>query len=169
LNLAACLVGLKRYGEAEAILEDILLKNPKYPLAHYHLGLLYEELGRLEEAQQAYSEEITHYPEHFRAHFNLGKLLFKLGDREGYLEQMQEVIRIAPKAAQGYLFLARGLLYESGDINQILELVQKGLPLARTSELKAFGYFLLADVYNRKNQPEKVQEALRKANFYKSK
>lgn len=169
LNLAACFVGLKRYGEAEAILEDILLKYPKYPLAHYHLGLLYEELGRLEEAQQAYSEEITHYPEHFRAHFNLGKLLFKLGDREGYLEQMQEVIRIAPKAAQGYLFLARGLLYESGDINQILELVQKGLPLARTSELKAFGYFLLADVYNRKNQPEKVQEALRKANFYKSK
>lgn len=169
LNLAACLVGLKRYDESETILEEILLKYPKYPLAHYHLGLLYEEQGRLEEAQQAYSEEIAYYPEHFRAHFNLGELLFKLGDRKGYLEQMREVVRIAPNAAQGYLFLARGLLYESDDINKILELVQKGLSLAKTSELKAFGYFLLADIYNRKKQPEKVQEALRKANSYKSK
>ena len=169
LNLAVCFIGLRQNDKAESILKDILVKYPKFPLAHYHLGILYEEQGILVEAQKAYLEEVTLYPEHFRARFNLGKLLFKLGDRKGYMEQMQEVIRIAPKAAQGYLFLARGLLYESADINEILELVQKGLPLAKSSELKAFGYFLLADIYTRKNQPEKVEEALKKANYYKSK
>jgi len=169
LNLAVCFVGLRQYDKAESDLKDILVKYPKFPLAHYHLGLLYEEQGKLAEAQKAYLKEVTLYPEHFRARFNLGKLLFKLGDRKGYMEQMREVIRTAPKAAQGYLFLARGLLYESADINQILELVHKGLPLAKSSELKAFGYFLLADIYTRKNQPEKVEEALKKANYYKSK
>ncbi|MBE0461648.1 MAG: sulfatase-like hydrolase/transferase [Candidatus Aminicenantes bacterium] len=168
LNLAVCFVGLNQYDRAENILKDILIEYPKFPLAYYHLGLLYEEQGKLEEALKAYSEEVTLYPNHFKARFNLGKLLYKFGDQKGYIEQMREVIRIAPEAAEGYLFLARGLLYESNDINQILELVQKGLPLAKSSELKAFGYFLLADIYSRKNQPEKVKEALKKANYYKS-
>jgi hypothetical protein len=66
------------------------------------------------------------------------------------------------------LFLARGLLYEDVDINYIRELVQKGLQLAEESELKALAYFLLADIYTRKNQPAKVKEALEKGNYYKS-
>ncbi|MFP4081382.1 MAG: sulfatase-like hydrolase/transferase [Candidatus Aminicenantes bacterium] len=169
LNLAACLVGLGNYHEAEVILEDILSQYPKFPLVHYHMALLYEEQGELEKARELYTQEIQLYPENFRARFNLGKLLFKFGDRKGYLEQMREVIRIAPRKAEGYLFLARGLLYESIPIDQILELVQKGLVLAEKPELKAFAYFLLADIYDRKKQPDKVKEALRKANDYKSK
>jgi len=169
LNLAVCFVGLKRYGEAEVILEDILKEYPKFPFAHYHLGLLYEGQGELEKARNAYEEEVKLYPNQFRARFNLGKLLFTFGLREEYLEQMREVIRIAPEAPEGYLFLARGLLHEPVALDQILELVQKGLSLAETSELKALAYFLLADVYNRKNQPDKVKEALEKANYYKMK
>ena len=48
-------------------------------------------------------------------------------------------------------------------------MVEKGLSLARTSELKALGYFLLADIYNRSHEPGKMNEALKKANSYKSK
>ncbi len=169
LNLAVCFVGLKRFGEAEVILEDILKEYPKFPLAHYHLGLLYEGLGELEKARKAYEEEVTLYPNQFRARFNLGKLLYTFGEREGYLEHMREVIRIAPEAPEGYLFLARGLLHDPIEVDQILDLVQKGLSLAETSELKALAYFLLADVYSRKNQPDKVKEALEKANYYKMK
>jgi len=169
LNLAACYLGLKRYAEAEVILEDILKEYPKFPLAHYHLGLLYEGHGELQKAREAYEEEVEHYPNLFRARFNLGKLLFQSGDRKGYLEQMREVIRIEPEAPEGYLFLARGLLVESVDLDEVLELVQKGLDLAEASELKALGYFLLADVYNRKNMPSQVREALDKANYYKNK
>jgi arylsulfatase A-like enzyme/Tfp pilus assembly protein PilF len=169
LNLAACLVSLKSYDKAEVFLKGVLEEYPKFPLAHYHLALLHEEQGDLEKARELYSKEVDFYPDHYKARFNLGKILFKLGDRKGYMEQMQEVIRIAPEAAEGYLFLARGLLYESPDIDRALELVEKGLPLAKASDMKALGYFLLADIYTRKNQPQKVEEALRKANFYKSK
>ncbi|NIM90944.1 MAG: sulfatase-like hydrolase/transferase [Candidatus Aminicenantes bacterium] len=169
LNLAACLVSLKSYDRAEVFLEGVLEEYPKFPLAHYHLALLHEEQGDLETARGFYLKEVAYYPDHYKARFNLGKILFKLGDRKGYMEQMQEVIRIAPEAAEGYLFFARGLLYESPDIDRALELVEKGLPLAKSSDMKALGYFLLADIYTRKNQPQKVEEALRKANSYRSK
>lgn len=169
LNLGACFVGLRQYDKAESLLQEIVSEHPKFPWAHYHLGLLYEEQERWGEAKKAYSEEVELYPENFMARFNLGKLLYRLGDIEGHQQQMEEVIRIAPKKAEGYLFLARGLLQKPGDIENVLELAQKGLSLAESSELKALGYFLLADIYNRKNQPGKAQEASKKARSYISK
>jgi tetratricopeptide (TPR) repeat protein len=168
-NLAVCLLGLKQYDKARSILEDIVSKYAKFPLAHFHLGLLYEEQGRFEPAKKAYLEEFTNYEKCIPARFNYGKLLFKSGDRSGYIEQMKELVRIAPEQPKGYLFLARGLLYEDVDINYIQELVRKGLQLAKESELKALAYFLLADIYSRKNQPDKVKEALERGNYFKSK
>lgn len=169
LTLGACLVGLKQYDRAEAELKQVIQESPKFPLAHFNLGLLYEEQGKLEEARAAYAQEVVNYPGEFKARFNLGKVLFKLGDRSGSLEQMREVIKITPKLAEGYLLLARGLLYEPVPLDEVRALVEKGLSFAETSEVKALGYFLLADIYNREHQPEKMSEALQKANSYKSK
>ncbi len=168
LNLAACLVGVKQYDRAETELKAVIQDSPKFPLAHYNLGLLYEEQGRLEEARAAYAAEVAALPDEYKVRFNLGKLLFKLGDRAGSLEQMREVVRIAPKLAEGHLLLARGLLYESVPLDDVQAEVERGLALAETPELKALGYYLLADVYNRKGDPARMKDALQKANLYKS-
>lgn len=169
LNLAACLVGVKQYDRAETMLKEIIREYPKAARARYNLGLLYEEQGRLEEARIAYAEEVSAFPREFRARFNLGRVLFELGDRAGYMENMREMVKLAPKQAEGYLFLARGLLLEQAPLDEVKPLLEKGLSLAETSELKALGYFLLADIYNRQHRPEKMNEALRKANSYKPK
>ncbi len=169
LTLGACLLGLKQYDRAEAEIEQVVRESPKLPLAYYNLGLLYEETGRLEEARAAYTQEVANYPGEFKARFNLGKLLFKLGDRSGSLEQMREVVKLTPKLAEGHLLLARGLLYEDVPLGEVRAEVEKGLSLAETDELKALAYFLLADIYNRERQPEKMNEALEKANFFKAK
>jgi arylsulfatase A-like enzyme/tetratricopeptide (TPR) repeat protein len=168
LNMAACLVGSKKYDRAEAELNAVIRDSSKFPLAHYNLGLLYEEQGKLEEARAAYAEEVASFPQEYKARFNLGKVLFRLGDRVGSLEQMREVVKIAPKLAEGHLLFARALLYESAPLGEVRAAVEKGLSLADTSELKALGYFLLADIYNRAGDPGKMNEALKKANFYKS-
>ncbi len=168
LNLAVCLVEVEQYDRAEGLLKDIVDDFPRFPLAHFNLGLLYEEQGRPEDARSAYEAEVSAYPGDFRARFNLGKILFRLGDRAGSLEQMREVIRIAPKQPEGYLFLARGLLQESAPIDEIHALVEKGLSLAETPDIQALGFFVLADVYNRMRRPDKANEALRKAEAYAS-
>ena len=169
LTLGACLVGLKQYDRAEAELKQVIEEAPKFPLASFNLGLLYEEQGRLEEARAAYAEEVASYPGEFKARFNLGKLLFKLGDRAGSLEQLREVVKLTPKLAEGHLLLARGLLYEDVPLDEIQKEVELGLSLAETTELKALGYFLLADIFNRRHEPEKMNDALRKANSFKTK
>jgi choline-sulfatase len=166
LNLAGALIELKQFDRAEGLLKDIVADSPRFPFAQFNLGLLYEERGRLAEARTAYAAEVETYPRHFKARFNLGKVLFRLGDRKGAEEEMREVIRLAPKRPEGYLFLARGLLQENAPVGEVQPLVEKGLSLARTPDLNALGWLLMADVFNRKQQPEKVAEALRKADSY---
>jgi predicted Zn-dependent protease len=166
LNLAGSLTELRQYDRAEALLRDVIKEYPKFPFAHFTLGLLYEEEGRPQDARSAYAAEVAAYPGQFKARFNLGKVLFQVGDRAGSLEQMREVVRIAPKQPEGYLFLARGLLQENAPIGEVQTLVEKGLSLARAPDHKALGWLLLADVFNRKREPEKMNAALRRAEEY---
>jgi choline-sulfatase len=166
LNLAGALIEVAQYDKAESLLRQIVAEYPRFPLAQFHLGLLYEERGQLREARAAYEAELSAYPRRFKARFNLGKILFQLGDRRGSLEQMREVVRIAPERAEGYLFLARGLLQEPAAIDEVQSLVEKGLSLAQTPDLKALGWLLMADVFNRRRQPEKMSDALKKADGY---
>jgi len=166
LNLAGCLIEVKQFARAEALLKEIIQDYPKFPLAQFNLGLLYDEQGRLADAKAAYGAEVNAYPGHFKARFNLGKVLFQLGDDAAALEQMREVVRISPRLPQAYLFEARGLLKQGAPMDEIQPLVEKGLALAETPDMKALGYLLLADVYNRRQQPEKMNEALRRAASY---
>jgi arylsulfatase A-like enzyme/tetratricopeptide (TPR) repeat protein len=166
LNLAGSLIEVERYDRAEALLKEIAAAHPRFPLVHFNLGLLYEEQGRLAEARAAYAAEVAAFPQQFKARFNLGKVLFALGDRAGSLEQMREVVSLAPKQPEGYLFLARGLLQGQGSVDEVERLVERGLSLAEARDLKALGWLLLADVYNRRRQPEKMNEALRRAQAY---
>jgi tetratricopeptide (TPR) repeat protein len=168
LNLAACQIGLKQYADAETTLNVILAEHPKFPMAHFHLGLLKEEQGNFPEAIREYQEEIAEYSNSFMARLNLGRLQLRYGDRDAYMAQMKEVVRLAPKNAAGYLFLARGLLLENASPDEILSLTQQGLSLARNPEYKAMGYFIMADVYKQKNEPQQLKQALAKANEYQS-
>lgn len=168
-NLAVCLIGMKQYPEAEKLLTDITAKNPKFPLSHFHLGLAYDEQGKYLQAQKEYELEIANYKEYAPAHFNLGKVLLQLNDFPGYMKKMREVIALAPHKAEGYLFLARGLLRTpDADNAEILQMMEKGIALAQPARLKALGYFLLADFHSRNKNSARLRDALEKANHYKS-
>jgi arylsulfatase A-like enzyme/Tfp pilus assembly protein PilF len=166
LNLAGCLIEVRQFARSEALLKEILKDYPRFPLAEFNLGLLYDEQGRLEEAKAAYTAEVTAHPGHFKARFNLGRVLFQLGDDAAALGEMREVVKISPQLPQGYLFQARGLLKQGAPIEEVQALVEKGLSFAESPDMKALGWLLLADVFNRRQQPDKVAEALKKADSY---
>ncbi|MCK7483876.1 MAG: tetratricopeptide repeat protein [Candidatus Moduliflexus flocculans] len=140
-NFAACLIGLKQYDRAEPVLREVLAASPKWPLAQFNLGLLYEEQGRLEDARASYAGEVASYPGEFKARFNLGKVLFKLGDRAGSLAEMREVVRLVPKLAEGHLFLARGLLYETVPLGEVKAEVDAGPGPGRDGRAQGHGVF----------------------------
>jgi tetratricopeptide (TPR) repeat protein len=168
-SLAACYIYLKQYTDAERILNIIDRDYPKFPLVHFHLGLVADEQGNLVQAEAGYRKEIEFNPKSVPARFNLGKLLLKKGDVDGYMAEMNEVVKLAPDMAEGLLFLARGQLRDPAcDLSAVQANVEKGLKNARAADLRALGWFLLADIYSRRHQPDKVQEALRQANHFKA-
>ncbi len=163
VNLAACLIEMKDFVRAQRTLEDVIAAHPRFPGAQFNLGVLLEEQGRLEQARAAYEAEASNYPESFKAHFNLGKLLAQLGDWPGSVAQMRQVVRIAPQRPEGYLFLARGLLHEAASLDETETTVEHGLQCAQTPDMRALGWFLMADVFDRRHQPDKMNTALKNA------
>ena len=166
-NLAASLIAVKRKDEAEKLLTGILAEHPKFPLANYHLALLREQEGRLPEARAAYLREIENHPQAIVARFNYGNLLLRMGDVEGAEKQMRALIKDDPAGARPYLLLARVLL-DRGSLAEVEKLALAGLERAKENDLKALGYFLLADVYAREGRRAELREALRKGEHYRA-
>ena len=167
-NLAACLIGLRRFDEAEVELKNILSKHPKFPLTHFNLGLLYEEEGRLSDARKAYATEVELQPNSVAARFNLANLLLRSGDLAGAEDQLRQLLKENPDEPRANLFLARALLARSASPEEALPFAKEGLDKSTTPDLKALGYFLLADIYSRLGRRENVEEALRNARYYQA-
>ncbi len=168
INLAAALIGLGQLGEAEQILTGIVKDYPKFPLAHFHLGLLREEQGRSGEARAAYQKEVENNPKSVVARFNLGSLLMRGGDAAGAEAQMRAIIAQDPASARAYLLLARALMDRPGQLREVERFAEMGLERAREPDLKALGYFLLADVYSRQGRRPESRAAVRKGQEYRA-
>lgn len=168
LNLAVAMIGLKRYSEAERLLDDILEERPEFPLAHYHQGLMYEEQGRFAEARAAYAAEIELHDTAVLARFNLGNLLFASGDLAGAEREMRTLVEQAPETAKPYLLLARILLKQERDLPEVESLAQAGIERAETDDLRVLGYYLLADVYSRQGRQAELERVLERARFHRA-
>jgi arylsulfatase A-like enzyme/Tfp pilus assembly protein PilF len=166
INLAAALLGVSQLAEAERQLNEIIGQYPKFPLAHFHLALLREQQGRIAEARAAYQTEVANHPKSTVARFNLGNLLLRLGDGAGAEEQMRVLITQDPESPRPYLLLGRVLLGRPGQLGEVEKLARAGLERAREAELKALGYFLLADVYSRQGRRAELEDAVQKGKYY---
>ena len=167
-NLAACLIATGQPAEAETLLKDILAEYPKFPLANYHLGLLREAQGRPGDARAAYEKELENHPKEEVARFNLGDLLLRNGDTAGAEKQMRILIEEKAAGPRPYLLLARILLNDPRRLGEVEKLALAGLDRAKEPDLKALGYFLLADVYSREGRRNELAQALRMGEYYRA-
>jgi choline-sulfatase len=167
-NLAACLIGLGRLDKAEKLLDDILSSHPKFPFTHFNLGLVYEEEGKFDAARKAYAEEVEFNPNIAVARFNLANLLLRQGDIAAAEQQLRELVKAKPDEPRAYLFLARALLARSAPPEQALPFAKEGLAKSKAPDLKALGYFLLADIYSREGRQAELNEALANARYYQA-
>jgi arylsulfatase A-like enzyme/tetratricopeptide (TPR) repeat protein len=167
-NLAAALIGVGDLPEAEQLLDQITKQYPKFPLAHYQLGLLRERQGRVAEAKAAYETEVANYPKSVAARFNLGDLMLRSGDARGAEEQMRVLIKDDPTGPRQYLLLARVLLDQPGRLQEVESLAHAGLDRTKEPDLKALGYFVLADVYSREGRQRELDDAVRKGQYYRT-
>ena len=90
LNLAVSLISLNRLDEALARLHEALRYNPKFPQAHYQLGLVLEKERKFEEAIAPLQRAIELDPSYPEPHYTLGRIYQRLGKREAAQEQIEK-------------------------------------------------------------------------------
>ena len=108
----------------------------------------------------AYEQAIRHAPYHFRAQFNLGHLYGRLGRPEDHLEMWRAALRSNPEFVLGYYHLAKLHMDRGDDLDRAELLVREGLRRDPEGAFGPFGYFVLADILNRKGRLPEAREAV---------
>jgi protein O-GlcNAc transferase len=95
-----------RLGEAESLFRQILTYEPS-PEAHFNLGKILKDAGRLDEAAAAYRAAIAIRPDLVEAHNNLGTASKEVGDLDGAMAAYRQAyaLRPDPRTASNLLYL----------------------------------------------------------------
>lgn len=153
---------LGRGDESPAQFRKAIAKNPEIGRPYFNLAVAYEEEGRFEEAAVSYRDAIESSPYDFRAQFNLGRLYGKLGRLEEQQAMWEVALESNPRFIMGYYQLAKLVMDEGGDLDRGEKLVREGLDLDPEGTTGPLGYFVLADILNRKGRQSEAMEAVAK-------
>ena len=97
LNLAVSLISRNRLDEAVARLNEALTYNPKFPQAHYELGLVLEKEGKFKEAIAPLQHAIEFDPLYPEPHYTLGRIYQRLGKREEAQQEIEKFKKLTKK------------------------------------------------------------------------
>ena len=97
---------LGRLGEAESVFRQILAYEPS-PEAHFNLGKILKDAGRIDEAVSSYRAALAMRPDLVEALNNLGTAMKEIGDLDGALAAYRQAMAIRPDArtASNLLYL----------------------------------------------------------------
>ena len=95
-------------GELEDAREEVR-NNPDDALAHFNLGVAYENLGMYKEAIEPYKQAIKNNPDYEDAAYRLGFIYGKLRMWKEVIEFLKQEIRRNPDDAEAYFAL--GVVY----------------------------------------------------------
>ncbi len=167
-QLGELLVLAGRREEARARFEQAAAANPELAQPHFNLAVLAEEAGDGEAAIGLYERALERAPRHFQAQFNLGRLYGERGELNRQQRLWEAAIESNPDFARGYFYLAKLLMDRGGDLARAEELTREGLARDREHAAGPLGYYLLADLLNRRGRPAEAEAALRQGRALES-
>jgi tetratricopeptide (TPR) repeat protein len=96
LNLGTVHYNQRHWAEAEECYGKALAARPKYALAHYNLGNLFDETGRPREAIEHYRKALELDPSYADAHYNLALLYQAVHEPLSALRHWRIYLRLEP-------------------------------------------------------------------------
>ena len=144
------------------MLEEILHDHPRFPGVQFNLGVLYEEQGKPDEGAGRRTPPKSRTIRTASRHASIsGKLLARDGDWQGSSDQMREVMQDRSQDGRRAISFWRGTFSTSQRRSKkSRRCAERGSRSRRRRTSKAFGWFLMADVFNRRHQPDKVTSCL---------
>lgn len=112
LGLGQIKLGQGRVLEATAYFSSILRDFPDFEdvaLAHYNMGVIYEDSGNLKKAAESYAEAIQKKPDYVAPYNNLGILLARRGEMDAAIRSFRRALDVDPLNSQAQKNLAKAL------------------------------------------------------------
>jgi tetratricopeptide (TPR) repeat protein len=95
------------YEDAVGHYQEAVRLEPGYAIAYYHMSTCCRELGDNDGAIAALQQACRSVPNNLRVRRELVELLWRNGQREHALEQVKEILRLAPNDSETKLLLDR--------------------------------------------------------------
>lgn len=99
----------RMYADVETLYRTTIDRNPGCWMAHYNLGSLLDQHGRLDDAIAQYRRALAIRPGHFNACNNLGMALAQQGQPQEALGYFKRAIELKPNFADAYYNQGRAL------------------------------------------------------------
>jgi tetratricopeptide (TPR) repeat protein len=116
------------YATNETLWRDNVAKNPDAWLAHYDLGAILVDTGRLPEAIWHFERVLQIEPDCAEAHYGLGTALGQAGKFEEAIEHFQRALQIKPDYADAHYNLGSAL-GRLGRLNEAIGHFQRALQI----------------------------------------
>jgi protein O-mannosyl-transferase len=111
--LARALLDQGRGREALGCAQRYVEIAPQQRESHNTLGLVFDQLGQLQDAAGQYEEALRISPDYAAAQFNLGAVMGKLGKPEDAIRHYEAALRIRPDYAEAHMNLGIALLQQN--------------------------------------------------------
>ena len=115
----------KHFDEAEKAYLRALQINPDYAEAHNNLGAIYEQLGRLADAQEEFRAAIRDRPDYPLARFHLGRILVNEQKYDEAIQQLQRALTPEDDKTPVYLYALGATYARAGDRAHAIEYLQR--------------------------------------------
>lgn len=93
-------------GDAINTLQGVLKNEPTSGVAHYQLGLAFEQAGNFSQAESEWREALRQRPDLTEARRSLAHAAIRRGDANGLAQEADQIIALEPESSDGYLLRA---------------------------------------------------------------
>jgi tetratricopeptide (TPR) repeat protein len=161
--------------EAIGEFKKTIALDPKYPRAHYCLGLSYllkDHTLKLKEAASEFRAELATYPEDFLSMYNLGLVCVIQRQYEEGAALLEKATRLRPQNPDAHLFLGNAY-HGLGQYEKAIESLKQAMRLNplmdKTSPHAAEGHFLLGQSLVKVGRVEEGEKELELSRELKAK
>jgi len=141
------------------ILQAVLKNEPANPVAHYQLGLAFDQTGNVSQAETEWREAVRLKPDLSEAHRALAGAAIRHSDATALAQEADQIIALEPNSPDGYLLRAVAEI-DRKQYTAAEDFINRSLG---KSAVNAPAYVQLGNLRMAQNRPADAQKAFQQA------
>ena len=110
--------------QSEKTLQEAIQLAPNRPMAHFHMGAIYQQKKEFDKAIAEYEAEAKMSSKNFKVFFNLGVLYRQSGKLQDSIQSFQKALQLNDQFYPTYYHLAEVYLITNSNLDEALRLVE---------------------------------------------